>query len=301
LQANIDAEAATRAAADSAETSARTAADAAEALARAAADAASLATANAYTDAETTRATAAEATKAKLAGGNSFTGDQTITAGKFDVSAATATLPVQTTNTTPPASGQPSACLSGQMLLQTNGAPGQQLFICNSNSDGKINFAAGQNFPGTQDSLTAGTGISILSNTVNNTGVLSFNGRNGSVSPASGDYSFAQISSTFTPSQAGAGTYAIEISGNAATATLAANATNAANASVLSGEAAATAATASTIAARRRRTCSPPSSTAAAQPYQHPHERLAGQRGFNNQANTYPPAASRQSVFQSRR
>src|SRR5205823_3204874 len=48
------------------------------------------------------------------------------------------TLPVQTTNTTPPASGQPSACVAGQMLLQVNGAPGQQLFICNSALDGWV-------------------------------------------------------------------------------------------------------------------------------------------------------------------
>src|SRR6266478_4901130 len=121
-----------------AEASARTSADSAEASARAAADAASLTTANAYTDAEIARATAAEAAKARLVGGNSFTGDQTITAGKFDVSAATATLPVQTTNTAPPASGQLGACVSGQMLLQTNGTPGQQLFICNSNLDGWV-------------------------------------------------------------------------------------------------------------------------------------------------------------------
>ena len=51
---------------------ARAAADAAEAVARATGDAASLATANAYTDAETIRATVAEATKANLAGGNNY-------------------------------------------------------------------------------------------------------------------------------------------------------------------------------------------------------------------------------------
>src|SRR5207244_3478684 len=117
-------------------------------------------------------------------------------------------------------------------------------------SDGKITFAAGQTFPGTQNTLTAGTGISILSNTISNTGVLSFNGRNGAVTPQSADYSFAQISGTITPSQVSNGTYGIDISGNAATATLAANASNAANALLLSGEAAATAATASSIAAR---------------------------------------------------
>jgi hypothetical protein len=39
--------------------------------------------------------------------------------------------------------------------------------------DGKISFANGQTFPGTQGSLTAGTGISITSAAINNTGVLS--------------------------------------------------------------------------------------------------------------------------------
>src|SRR5439155_9163993 len=89
-----------------------------------------------------------------------------------------------------------------------------------------------------------------------NTGVLSFNGRNGAVSPASGDYSFAQISGTINSGQVSSGLYGINISGNANTATsagpatLAANATNAANSALLGGAAPATAATAGTIAAR---------------------------------------------------
>src|SRR5207253_4575712 len=75
---------------------------------------------------------------AKLATNNTFTGSNTFTGPKVDLSGAGATLPVQTTSTTPPASGQANACVAGQMLLQTNGAPGQQLFICNSNLDGWV-------------------------------------------------------------------------------------------------------------------------------------------------------------------
>src|SRR5205823_1328465 len=133
LQSNIDSE-----------VSRAQGAEAAEAATRAAADA----TLSAAISAETSRATGAETTlqsniatlsasSAKLATGNTFTGNNTFSA-KVDMSAATSTLPVQTTNTTPPASGQPSACVSGQMLLQVNGAPGQQLFICNSSLDGWV-------------------------------------------------------------------------------------------------------------------------------------------------------------------
>src|SRR5205823_7271801 len=78
------------------------------------------------------------ASSAKLATDNTFTGNNTFTGAKVDMSGATSTLPVQTTNTTPPASGQVNACVSGQMLLQVNGAPGQQLFICNSALDGWV-------------------------------------------------------------------------------------------------------------------------------------------------------------------
>jgi hypothetical protein len=96
-------------------------------------------------------------------------------------------------------------------------------------SDGKITFAANQTFPGTQ-SLTAGTGIAINGNAIDNTGVLSFNGRNGSVSPATGDYSFAQITGAITSGQAAPGLYAIDISGNANTANTAGSAATAATA-----------------------------------------------------------------------
>ena len=53
--------------------------------------------------------------------------------------------------------------------------------------------------------IVAGTGIGVSgatgSVTVSNTGALSFNGRTGAVSPASGDYSFSLISGTATNSQ----------------------------------------------------------------------------------------------------
>ena len=109
-------------------------------------------------------------------------------------------------------------------------------------SDGKITFAANQTFPGTQGSLTAGTGIDITGNTVSNTGVLSFNSRFGAVSPQPGDYSFPQISGTITSGQAAPGLYGIDISGNANTATTAGSAgtaafaTSAGNANNLGGQ-----------------------------------------------------------------
>jgi hypothetical protein len=66
--------------------------------------------------------------------------------------------------------------------------------------------------------LTAGTGINITGNAINNTGVLSFNTRTGIVVPAANDYSFSQISGTVASAQL-SGTYGISITGNAATAT----------------------------------------------------------------------------------
>jgi hypothetical protein len=219
---------------------------------------------------ETARATAAEAGKADLSGNNSFTGNQSIT-GNITVTGTetvngTLSLPAVQTNP-----GTPSA----SQILDFQGWDGTnptkfQFFVNNSGNldlftatggnspaasgltiapDGKITFAPGQTFPGTQN-LTAGTGISIVGNAINNTGVLSFNGRNGSVLPASADYDFTQISGAITPSQVSAGLYGIDISGNAATATLAASATAAANAALLNNQAQATAATPNTIAAR---------------------------------------------------
>ena len=93
-------------------------------------------------------------------------------------------------------------------------------------ANGQITFAAGQTFPGTERALTAGTGINITGNTISNTGVTGFNGRTGGVMPAAGDYAFSQITGTVGTSQL-SGTYSIDITGNANTATLAATATNA--------------------------------------------------------------------------
>jgi hypothetical protein len=275
LQANIDAEASraqgaeasitssvnneiTRATgAEAAEATTRAGADAAEAVARVAGDAASVATANAYTDGAVTTVNNSLATKANLTGGNSFTGDQTVN-GSLSLPALASGPSASQAFDMAGADGSNQPTLfrwqvnnTGFLNLATatSGNPPQDSGL-KIGSDGKITFAAGQTFPGTQSSLTAGSGISILSTTISNTGVLSFNGRNGGVVPASGDYSFSQISGSITPGQTGAGTYGIDISGNAATATLAASATSAGNASLLSGEAAATAATLSTIAAR---------------------------------------------------
>jgi len=203
---------------------------------------------------EISRATAAEnnlsATKANLAGGNTFSG------GKQTLAASTsshASLNVPDTGSAPstPVAGDVWLTNANTHLqfLDKNNATHSLMFTDDPISNGQltnssINVSLGSGLSGSSSVSLGGT------LNLSNTGVLSFNGRNGAVSPASGDYSFGQISGTFSPAQAGAGTYGIDISGNAATATLAANATNAANASLLSGEAAATAATASTIAAR---------------------------------------------------
>jgi hypothetical protein len=232
LQANIDAEA-----------TARAAADATEAAARIAGDAASVATSGAYTNSAVTTINNSLATKANLAGGNSFSGTQTVN--------GTLSLPATGTGPSPSQAFEMAGSDAGNQATlfrwQVNNTGLLNLFTAtNGNaaadsglkigSDGKITFAAGQTFPGTQSALTAGSGISILSNTISNTGALSFNGRNGAVTPQSADYSFAQISGTITPSQAGAGTYGIDISGNAATATsavTAASATTAASAAAV--------------------------------------------------------------------
>src|SRR5205085_304375 len=146
LQSNVDSEVSRAQGAEATlqinigtETAARQAADTAEANTRALADTA-LGTA---IGTETTRATGAETTlqtnitaldaaSAKLSSANTFTANNTFTGAKVDLSNSTATLPIQTTMTTPPASGSVGACIAGQMLLQVNGIPGQQLFICNA-------------------------------------------------------------------------------------------------------------------------------------------------------------------------
>ena len=128
--------------------------------------------------------------------------------------------------------------------------------------NGVIAFAAGQTFPGAQTALTAGAGIGINGTTISNTGVLSvrsgnpginvggvagspmisnsgvlsFNGRTGATGPTPNDYSFAMIAGTLTPAQVAPGTYAININGNATTATTA-NASNTATTANLAGNA----------------------------------------------------------------
>src|SRR5207244_3144821 len=73
-----------------------------------------------------------------LSGNNSFTGSNTFSGAKVDLSGAGATLPVQTTTGTVPASGSANACVDGEMLMKVNGTPGQQLFICNAAHDGWV-------------------------------------------------------------------------------------------------------------------------------------------------------------------
>jgi hypothetical protein len=109
------------------------------------------------------------AADAKLAASNTFT------AGTQDFSGAAATLPVHSVL----CSNTPAACVaSKELLIKTDAPAGQQLFICNAGANGWNLVGDG----------AAG-------------GVTSFNGRNGSVTPASGDYSFAQISGTAASNQ----------------------------------------------------------------------------------------------------
>src|SRR2546429_456175 len=123
------------------ETANRQAAVTAEALARAAGDVATLASANTYTDNAKTNILTQPQTfsgNETLSGNNSFTGSNTFSGAKVDLSGAGATLPVQTTTGTVPASGSANACVDGEMLMQVNGTPGQQLFICNAAHDGWV-------------------------------------------------------------------------------------------------------------------------------------------------------------------
>ena len=115
------------------------------------------------------------AADAKLAAVNTFTASNTFTGGTEDFSAAGATLPVRTL----PSAQTPATCVaSKELLIKTDAPAGQQLFLCDAG--------------GTTWNLV-GDGAS--------GGVTAFNGRNGSVSPASGDYSFSQISGSLATSQ----------------------------------------------------------------------------------------------------
>src|SRR5439155_1035738 len=140
-----------------AEASARTSADAAETSARQAADA----TLQSNIDSEVSRAQAAEA--AEAAARAAADSAETTARQAFDMAGADG-------------SNQPTLFrwqVNNTGLLNlftaTSGNPAQDSGL-KIGSDGKITFAAGQTFPGTQNTLTAGTGISILSNTISNTG-----------------------------------------------------------------------------------------------------------------------------------
>ena len=109
------------------------------------------------------------AADAKLAASNTFT------AGTQDFSGAGATLPVRALLS----ANTPAACVtSKELLIKTDAPAGQQLFICNATGDGWNLVGDGARGE-----------------------VTTFNGRSGSVTPASGDYSFAQISGSAATSQ----------------------------------------------------------------------------------------------------
>jgi hypothetical protein len=109
-----------------------------------------------------------------------------------------------------------------RIIAQDGGTPNWDFQFCNSapctptnnglsiaGSTGIITFAPGQTFSGTQ-SLTAGSGISIVSNAINNTGVTSLTGTPNQIT-ASASTGAVTLS---LPS-----TVAVNISGSAATAT----------------------------------------------------------------------------------
>lgn len=199
LTTNLNNEITRATSAETAEASARQAADAAEATARIAADAALgasiIAETNRATSAESTlttnlnneisRATAAENTKANLTGGNTLSGNQIVN-GALTLPATTSgsgaapSQPLQLSGSD--ASNQPTLfewlINSGGSLdlrTSTSGNPTQDSGLLIA-PDGKITFATGQAFPGTQSALTAGTGIDITGNIISNTGVLSVSG-----------------------------------------------------------------------------------------------------------------------------
>ena len=181
----------------------------------------------------------------------SLSGVLTATTGNFSgpVSAAGVVLPMTATAT----SGHPakSSPLDWVASSFANGSPVNELFRWQAegngsgntaslnllfgsagatptetglsiNNSGVITFAPGQAFPGAQSALAAGTGIAISGNTISNAGVTGFNGRTGGVMPGAGDYTFSQISGTVGGSQL-SGSYGIDITGNANTATSASN------------------------------------------------------------------------------
>jgi len=243
--AQVAAEATARIAGDAATLSSANshsdAAVAAETATRAAADA----TLGAAIVSETSRATSAEnalnTSKANLTGGNSFTGDQSIT-GNVSVTGSetvngTLSLPAAKAGVAP---SQPLDLAGSDganptlfrwfvnsggkldLFTATNGnaAADSGLMI---GTDGKIAFAAGQTFPGTQNALTAGSGISIVGNTISNTGVLSFNGSTGPVtgvsSVASGNSGITIGGTSANPAISNAGVLSVAGDGIVVTST----------------------------------------------------------------------------------
>jgi len=259
----------------------------AEGAARAASDAT---LGNAITT-ETTRATAAEnalsttvAGKANLAGGNTFTG------GSQKLAASTATYPSLNVTessiapTTPQTGDIWLTNADSHLQFHDNSNTNQTLAFLSDLKAGTVtSVATGSGLTGgpitstgtisianggvtnamlanNSVNINTGTGLSgggsvSLGGTLNlaNTGVLSFNSRNGAVVPAAGDYSFSQISgsvggtqlsgtytnaltfsnasnsfigngaglSSLNPASLSTGTAAINITGNAVTATTA--------------------------------------------------------------------------------
>ncbi|PYV75579.1 MAG: hypothetical protein DMG96_16580 [Acidobacteria bacterium] len=171
--------------------------------------------------AETNRATAAETTltntKASLAGGNTFTGTQALgplsnaasqPSNLFRLNANDASNVSQT--------AQLQALVDGSLSFQFGPTAGPISPKLNIDKNGFITFAAGQTFPGAQ-TLTAGTGISIVSNAINNTGVTSLVGTANQITASASTGAVTLSLPT---------TVAVNISGNAATATTATIATS---------------------------------------------------------------------------
>jgi hypothetical protein len=123
-------------------------------------------------------------------------------------------LRLNSTNGTTPQSAQLQARSDGGLSFQfgpTSGPIVEKLSIDNT---GKLTFAPGQTFPGTQ-TLTSGTGISIVSNAINNTGVTGLAGTASQINVSA---------STGAVTLSLPATVGVNISGNAATATAAVSA-----------------------------------------------------------------------------
>ena len=129
---------------------------------------------------EVTRATGAEAalntSKANLAGGNTFTGTQALGPLSNAASQPSNLFRLNANDgSSVSQSAQLQALADGSLSFQFGPTAGPISPKLNIDKNGLITFAAGQAFPGAQ-TLTAGTGISIVSNAINNTGVTSLTG-----------------------------------------------------------------------------------------------------------------------------